>query len=124
MASRYMQQFLYSFTPMLTSIHGVINVATSTTGVSSVSMTGATAARTGVGEITITFVDKWNAFMAASFQVLSGTAQDRVVQIKSVDMSTGVIVLNLLAGASPTDPAGSALSIYCNILLRNSSVTK
>lgn len=124
MANRgFSQQFLYSFTPMLTSIHGSIDVASSTTGVTATSIVGATAARTGTGEITITFVDKWNFFKWAAFQILSATAQDRVVQIKSVDLSAKTLVLELLAGATATDPA-SALTIYCNIFVSNSSVTK
>lgn len=124
MANRYMQQFLYSLTHMLTGIHGSINIASSTTGVSSVSLNGASAARTGVGEITITLTDKFPELLACDFKILSATAQDLVPQIKSETVaSTKLIVVRLLAGSTATDPT-SAITLYMNAFLRNSSVTK
>jgi hypothetical protein len=124
MANRYMQQFYYSLTHMLTGIHGSINIASGTTGVSSQSLNGATAARTGVGEITITLGDKYPELLACDFKVQAATAQDLVPQIKSVDVVTAkTIVVRLLTGASPADPA-SAIVLYMNALLRNSSITK
>ncbi len=124
MANRYMQQFYYSLTHMLTGIHGSISIASSTTGVSSQSLNGATAARTGVGEITITLQDKFPELLACDFRIQSATAQDLVPHIKSVDVVTAkTIVVRLLTGATAADPA-SAIVLYMNALLRNSSITK
>lgn len=123
MANQYMQQFYYSLTHMLTGIHGSINIASSTTGVTSQSLNGATAARTGVGEITITLGDKYPELLAADFKILAATAQDLVPQIKSQDMSAKTIVVRLLAGATATDPS-SAITLYMNSIFRNSSISK
>lgn len=108
---------------MLTGIHGSINIASSTTGVTSQSLNGATAARTGVGEITITLGDKYPELLAADFKILAATAQDLVPQIKSQDMSAKTIVVRLLAGATATDPS-SAITLYMNSIFRNSSISK
>lgn len=125
MANIYAEQFFYSFTKMLTGLHGTIDVASSTTGVTATSINGvASAARTGTGEITITLSDPYAALVSAQFQVLSATAQDRVVQIKSVDVVTAkTVVIRLLAAATATDPA-SACTIEVDLMLRNSSITK
>lgn len=125
MANIYAEQFFYSFTKMLTGIHGTIDLASSTTGVTATSINGATAARTGTGEITITLVDPYAALISAQFQVLSATAQDRVVQIKSQDPTSAAqtVVFRLLAGATATDPA-SACTIEVDLMFRNSSITK
>lgn len=125
MANIYAEQFFYSFTKMLTGIHGTIDLASSTTGVTATSINGATAARTGTGEITITLVDPYAALISAQFQVLSATAQDRVVQIKSQDPTSAAqtVVFRLLAGATATDPT-SACTIEVDLMFRNSSITK
>lgn len=124
MANRYMQQFYNSLTHGLVGLHGSVNIASGTTGVSSQSLNGMTAARTGVGEITLTLQDKFPELLAADFKVQAATAQDLVSQIKSVDVVTAkTIVVRLLTGAAPADPA-SAIVLYVNVLLRNSSITK
>ena len=123
MANPYMRQFFYSKIPMLSGIMGQINVASSTTGVTSENILGASAARTGVGEITITLDETWNACMGVHVMIESATAQDRVAQVASVDVTSAkTIVVRLLAGATATDPA-SALTMHVLILLKNSSVT-
>ena len=123
MANRYLQQFFYSFTRNLTSLNGPILLDSGTIGVISSSISGVTSvARTGVGEITITLTDKWPTLMFIDAQLLSATARDLVPQIKSVTLSTKVIVINLLAGATPTDPI-NAMTLYVNMMFKNSSVT-
>lgn len=122
MANRYLQQFFYSFTRNLTSLNGPIALASGTVGVSSSSIVGASAARTGVGEITITLVDKWPSLVFVDAQILSATARDLVPQVKSIDLTAKTIVINLLTGASPTDPL-NAMTLYVNMMFKNSSVT-
>ncbi len=122
MANRYLQQFFYSFTRNLTSLNGPISLASGTDGVSSSSIVGATVARTGVGEITITLADKWPSLVFIDAQLLSATARDLVPQVKSVDLPNKLIVINLLAGATPTDPL-NAMTLYVNLMFKNSSVT-
>ena len=122
MANRYLQQFFYSFTRNLTSLNGPIALDSGTIGVSSSSIVGATVARSGVGEITITLADKWPSLVFIDAQILSATARDLVPQIKSIDLSAKSIVINLLAGATPTDPL-NAMTLYVNMMFKNSSVT-
>lgn len=124
MANRRYQQFLFSLDPMLTSIQGTVSIASSTTGVTAQAMNGATAARTGVGTITITLADGYNAFLGAQFTVQSASAQDLVPQIASVDVvSAKTVVVKLLTAAAPADPA-SAIVLNVHIMVRNSSVSK
>ena len=123
MANPYMRQFFFSKIPMLTGLMGQINVASSTTGVTSENIQGLSAARTGTGEITLTLDEKWNACMGVHVMIESATAQDRVAQVVSIDVASAkTIVIKLLAGATATDPA-SALTMHVLILLKNSSVT-
>ena len=122
MANRYLQQFFYSFTRNLTSLNGPVVLDSGTLGVNSSSIVGATVARTGVGEITITLADKWPTLVFIDAQILSATARDLVPQIKSVDLTNKLIVINLLAGATPTDPL-NAMTLYVNMMFKNSSVT-
>ena len=103
----------------------VVSLAGGIDGVASSSINGvASVSQTGVGEFTITLSDAYNAFMHGGFTLLSATAQDLVPQLKSVDVVTAkTVVVRLLTGGSATDPT-SACTLYCNLLLRNSSVTK
>lgn len=121
MANNYKQQFFYSYTKGLVALQGPISLASGTVGVSSSSINGASAARTGVGEITITFQDVFQALVYAGAQVLSATARDLVPQIKSVSIANKQVVINLLTGATPTDPA-NAMVLYINLFFRNSSI--
>lgn len=92
-------------------------------GVSSSSINGASAAQTGVGTYTITLADSYNALISAGFQVQAATAVDLVPQMVSQTVgSTNLIVVKLLAGATATDPS-AALTLYCDLFLRNSSVS-
>lgn len=121
MANNYKQQFFYSFTKGLVALQGPISLASGTVGVSSSSINGASAARTGVGEITVTFQDLFQALVFVDAMILSATARDLVPQIKSMDLTAKTIVINLLAGATPTDPA-NAMTLYVNMFFRASSI--
>ena len=93
-------------------------------GVSDSTIRGATVARTGVGEYTVTLADKFHALLWAGMTVEASTAVDLVPQIKSTDVSGAkTIVFRLLAGATPTEVAAAA-KIHFNAFLRNSSVVK
>lgn len=92
-------------------------------GVSSENLNGASVAQSGVGEYTITLADSYNALVSAGFQVVAATPVDLIPQIKSQTIgSTNIIVVRLLSGATPTDPS-AALTLECDIFLRNSSVS-
>lgn len=101
--------------PLLGGVDGVVS-GYRVNGVTSI-------AQTGVGEFTITLTDAYNALKYPGFCLLKATAQDLVPQVKSQTVaSTKIIVVNLLTGATPTDPT-AACTLYMNIMLRNSSVT-
>lgn len=121
MANSYYQQFLYSKTKMLTAIQGIVSIAANA-AVSSESIIGATVARTGTGEYTITLSDKYNAMVACHLTMEAATAVDLVPQVKSTDVSGAkTIVVNLNAGATPTDPS-AVCKLHVSIFMRNSSV--
>lgn len=78
--------------------------------------------QTGVGELTITLSQTLNALVFPGFSLLKAVPQDLVPQVKSEAVaSTKVIVVNLLAGATPADPT-AACTLYMNIECRDSSV--
>lgn len=82
----------------------------------------ASCVRSGVGEYTLVFQDKYVKFMGARFQLLAATAVDLVPQIKSFTASTKTLVLNLNAGATPTEVAAAA-TLYMEADFRDSTVT-
>lgn len=121
MANRRFFQFLYSKTPMLTALQGSVSISAAA-AVSSSNIAGATVTKTGTGEYTITLADSYNALISAGFQIQAATAVDLVPQMKSQTVgSTNLIVVNLNAGATPTNPS-AALILYIDLFLRNSSV--
>jgi hypothetical protein len=91
-------------------------------GVSATNIRGvASVTQTAVGEVTIVLDDSWNALMSLEFQVQAATAQDLIPQIKSVNLVTKTIVVNLLTAGTKTDPT-SAIKIYMRAMFRASSV--
>jgi hypothetical protein len=99
-------------------------LAGGTDGVKSCDIKGATCARTGVGEYTVTLTDKFAALMDCQLTLEAATAVDLVPQIKSHDVSSAkTIVFRLLAGATPTEVA-AASTVHFKAFLRNSSVAK
>lgn len=91
-------------------------------GVASSTVKGASVARTGVGQYTITLEDKYKAVMAIHATLEASSAVDLVPQIKSVDVSSAkTIVVNLLAAATPTEVA-AACTLHFSAFLRNSSI--
>ena len=105
MSNRLYMQFLYSHTKMLTSVHGIIELSAAGAVVSE-TIQGATVAKTGTGEYTVTLDDKFNALMDVQLTLEAAVPVDLVPQILSTDVSgTKEIVFSLLAGATPTDPS-------------------
>lgn len=92
-------------------------------GVASFVMPGVESfVRSGVGEYTLTLKDGYVAICSVNAQLQAATAVDLVPQIKSVDVvSAKTVVINLLAGATPTEVAAAA-RLYVDVMLRNSSV--
>lgn len=78
----------------------------------------ATAARSAAGTYQITFVDSFPKLVSATFCVEAATAIDRVVQISSIDLSTKVVTIKELAGATATD-AGAAHKVHCLVCFSN-----
>lgn len=92
-------------------------------GVASTNIKGASASQTGVGEITVTLEDAYNALVACHITTQAATASDLVPQIKSNDVSVAkTIVFRLLTGATATDPTAATV-VHFSAFLRNSSVT-
>lgn len=101
----------------------VLPLAGGVDGETSFSIPGVkSVSQTAVGEVTIILQDVWNAVMSLEFQILSGTAQDLIPQIASVNLTTKTIVVNLLAAGTKTDPT-SAITLYMRMLIRSSSVS-
>lgn len=101
-----------------TPLAGGINGVASNTFGSLVS----SAARTGVGEYTVTLAQPYNSENCINFQLMAATAVDLVPQLKSVDVVTAkTIVVRLLAGATATEVAAAA-TLYMNAVLNASSI--
>lgn len=91
---------------------------------SSTALNGASVARTGVGEYTVTLSNTYNALESCNLTLKAATAVDLVPQIKSDDVSSAkTIVFRLLAGATATELAAVA-TVNFSAVLRNSSLTK
>lgn len=101
--------------PLLTGADGV--VSTSMVGVSS-------ASQTGVGEITLTLERTYYALRNTDLQLMAATSQDLIPQIKSQTVaSTKLVVINLLTGATPTDP-NAAQTLYVGLWMTQSSLSQ
>ena len=106
---------------MLKLIQGVISIAANAS-VSSSSIIGATVTKTGTGEYTITLAETYNAMMATNLTLEAASAVDLVPQVESTDVSGAkTIVINLNAGATPTNPS-AVCKIHVSIFMRDSSV--
>lgn len=99
-----------------------VTLAGGVDGVASDTIQGASVARTGVGEYTVTFEDQFNALMCCNLTVEAATAVDLVPQIKSYSLTDKQIVFRLLAGATATEVA-APMTIHFHSFYRNSSVS-
>lgn len=104
-------------------IAGSFSIAASGGAATKVTGLGYSVAKSATGEYTITLEDSYPTLISATATVQAATAVDLVAQIDNADVSaaTPVVVLNLNAGATPTEP--SAVTVVNFILvLQNSSV--
>ena len=81
----------------------------------------ASVARTGAGEYTLTLTDTYRQLVGFALGIQAAAAIDLVPQMKSHDVVVAkTIVLNLLAGATPTDTAnGVQQYLYFEFSLKN-----
>ncbi len=120
-SNKYYQQFFFSLIRKLCCIAGQINIAADAS-VTSSSILGAAVTKTGTGEYTITLNDTYVAMVAVDAQLQAATAVDLVPQVKSYDVTSAkTVVINLNAGATPTNPAAACV-LHVKILLRDSTV--
>ena len=99
-------------------------LAGGTDDISDMSMKGvASVDKLAAGEYLITLDDSYQELLSAQFPLQAATPVDLVPQIESADvLSAKTIKVNLMAGATPTDPAAD-VKLYMALRLRNSSVS-
>lgn len=107
------------------STHTVLPLTGGIDGVVSYSMIGVdSVTQSGVGELTITLNKVWPSHLWTRCQLLKATPQDLIPQVESsLLLTTKVMKVQFLTGATPTDPTG-ACTLYLGIWFRDSSVTK
>jgi len=103
-------------------IAGSFSIAASGGAATKVTGLGYSVAKSATGEYTITLEDKYKALVSATATVQAATAVDLVAQIDNHDVSaaTPVVVLNLNAAATPTEPAAVTVVNFL-LVLQNSS---
>lgn len=80
--------------------------------------------QSGVGELTLTLSRAWPSHLWTKCQILKAVPQDLIPQVISSNLlTTKITKINLLTGATPTDPT-AAMTLYVGIWFRDSSVTK
>ena len=104
-------------------IAGSFSIAASGGAATKVSGLGYSVAKSATGEYTITLEDKYPALISAVATVEAATPVDLVAQIDNhdVDAATPVVVLNLNAGAVPTEPSAVTVVNFV-LILQNSSL--
>lgn len=104
-------------------IAGSFSIAASGGAATKVSGLGYTVAKSGTGEYTITLSDRYSALVSAVATVQAATAVDLVAQIDNhnVSAATPVVVLNINAGATPTEPAAVTVVNFV-LVLQNSGL--
>lgn len=102
---------------------GSFSIAASGGAATKLTGLGYTVAKSATGEYTLTLSDRYPACLSAVATAQAATPVDLVAQIDtvSVDSATPTVVLNLNAGATPTEP--SAVTVVNFVLvLQNSSL--
>lgn len=108
--------------PQLVELHGYCDIHTDGTVLSTSDFTGGTwTGDTGV--YTLTLAQAYAGVVAIHATVEAATAVDLVAQVKSRDVVTAKkVVIDLNAGAIPTDPS-AACRIYLTLVLKRSNAT-
>lgn len=104
-------------------IAGSFSIAASGGAATKVTGLGYSVAKSATGEYTITLQDRYPALISAVATTQAATAVDLVAQIDTVDVdsATPTVIINLNAGATPTEP--SAVTVVNFVLvLQNSSL--
>src|SRR5574343_75612 len=120
MASRYFTQFFYTFFRKPVLLAGKIPLSASA-AVGTVAIKGIkSVVKTGTGEYTITFEDKYPTLVSLSACDVD-SAENLVVDFKSYNPSAKTIILvTKVAGAAAN--VTDACDIYVSFLFTNSSV--
>lgn len=102
-------------------LSGILSIAADAS-VSSQTFLGGTWTKTGTGEYTLTLQDVYPELLACLVSVEAATAVDLVAQLKSQTVSsTKLVVVNLNAGATPTNPS-AVCKLHCALVLKNSTI--
>ena len=100
---------------LMTLTIGASGAVTLTRGINVVS-----AAKTATGELTIV-MPPFNKFVGANFALVNSTVIDDSYQLKSVNPSTGVVVISTkTAGVAADLPSGAVL--YVELMYKNTAV--
>ena len=104
-------------------IAGSFSIAASGGAATKVTGLGYSVAKSATGEYTITLEDQYDALISATATVQAATAVDLVAQIDNhnVTAATPVVVLNLNAAATPTEPSAVTVVNFL-LVLQNSSL--
>lgn len=121
MASRIFQK-VQALNPEVKLIAGSFSIAASGGAATKVSGLGYTVAKTDTGVYTITLADAYSSLVSACVTVQAATAVDLVAQVKSHDVSSAkTIVIDLNAGATPTEPSAVTV-VHFMLALQNSGL--
>jgi hypothetical protein len=103
-------------------IAGQFSIAASGGAATKVQGLGWEVAKSATGEYTVTLDDSYVALLSANVQVQAAVAVDLVAQVESADVVTAkTVVINLNAGATPTEPAAVTV-VHFMLCLRNSVI--
>jgi len=121
MASRRFEQFSYSLIKKKTEIEGVVTLS-ALGAVVTQDIPGASIAKTGVGEYTVTLEDKYSACLGVYAQ-LAETAEDLQAVPGAVDVVSAktMEILTVDATGAAADVTATA-TLYITLVLSNSSV--
>lgn len=104
-------------------IAGSFSIAASGGAATKTAGLGWSVAKSATGEYTITLEDSYPALISATATTEAATPVDLVAQIDNhnVSAATPTVVLNLNAGATPTEPS-AVTSVHFILVLQNSTV--
>ncbi len=108
----------FSFHRNVARIEGVIDLSAAAAVESSTEILGASVAKTGTGEYTVTLERPYKGHIACVTQFESSTDVDIACQLDSIDVTSAskTIVIKTMAGAVPTDvSAAASIHIYLSV---------
>lgn len=96
------------------------NLASGSDGITSTNMTGITAVnKIGAGEYEFTYDtdETYNTLLATHASLFAATPVDLVPQFETFNLTTNKFKINLMTGATPTDP-GAAATLYVSVFFK------